>query len=83
MALSDTFSPGLTPVTGQGSSISNREDLTDTLTILAPEETPVLSSASKQKANATFVEWTVDSLASPSTDGITEGADVSSFIQKV
>jgi len=82
MALSDTFSPGLTPVTGQGSSISNREDLTDTLAILAPEETPVLSSASKQKANATFVEWTVDSLASPSTDGITEGADVSSFTDK-
>ena len=40
MALSDTFSPGLTPVTSSGSSVSNREDLTDTLTILAPEETP-------------------------------------------
>ena len=82
MALSDTFSPGLTPVTGQGSSISNREDLTDTLTILAPEETPVLSSASKQKANATFVEWTVDSLAAPNTDGIAEGADVTQFNDK-
>ena len=59
-----------------GSASSNREDLTDVLTILAPEETPILSSANKQKASATFVEWTVDSLATPSTAGINEGADV-------
>jgi len=59
-----------------GSASSNREDLTDVLTILAPEETPILSSANKQKANATFVEWTVDSLATPATSGIREGADV-------
>jgi len=60
-----------------GSGASNREDLTDVLTILAPEETPILSSANKEKANATFVEWTVDSLANPKTDGINEGVDVS------
>ena len=60
-----------------GSGASNREDLTDVLTILAPEETPILSSANKEKANATFVEWTVDSLAAPTTAGIAEGADVS------
>ena len=59
-----------------GSGASNREDLTDVLTILAPEETPILSSANKQKASATFVEWTVDSLAAPATAGINEGADV-------
>ena len=39
-----------------GSAVSNREDLTDVLTILAPEETPILSSANKQKASATKVE---------------------------
>jgi len=59
-----------------GSAASNREDLTDVLTILAPEETPILSSANKEKASATFVEWTVDSLSAPSTTGIREGADV-------
>jgi hypothetical protein len=59
-----------------GSAASNREDLTDVLTILAPEETPILSSANKQKANATFVEWTVDSLSAPVTAGIREGQDV-------
>jgi hypothetical protein len=79
MAITDTFNPALQPVTTQGPSASNREDLTDVLTILAPEETPALSSANKQKANATFVEWTVDSLASPATTGISEGADVTTF----
>ena len=68
--------------TNPGSAVSNREDLTDVLTILAPEETPVLSSADKSNASATFVEWTVDSLSAPSTDGIREGADVTAFTDK-
>ena len=74
MAFSNTYD-----TTNPGSGVSNREDLTDVLTILAPEETPVLSSASKQKASATFVEWTVDALSAPSTTGIREGADVTAF----
>ena len=64
------------------SAISNREDLTDVLTILAPEETPVLSLAAKSKATATFNEWTVDALATPSTTGIQEGADISTYTDK-
>ena len=71
MAFSNTYD-----VTNTGSAVSNREDLTDVLTILAPEETPVLSSAQKQRAMATNTEWTVDSLSAPSTAGIVEGADV-------
>lgn len=82
MAISDTFDPALQPVTSQGPSVSNREDLTDVLTILAPEETPALSSANKQKASATFVEWTVDGLDSPSIAGVSEGADITSFTDK-
>ena len=77
MSFSNTFD-----TTNQGSAVSNREDLTDVLTILAPEETPVLSSASKSKANATFVEWTVDKLSDPQTAGIDEGADVTTFTDK-
>jgi len=65
-----------------GSGASNREQLLDVLTILAPEETPVLSSAPKTKATATFTEWTVDSLAAVSTAGVSEGADVTSFDDK-
>ena len=77
MAFSNTYD-----TTNPGSAVSNREDLTDVLSILAPEETPILSSLNKQKANATFVEWTVDSLADPVTAGIREGADVGTFTDK-
>jgi len=77
MSFSNTFD-----TTNQGSAVSNREDLTDVLSILAPEETPILSSAQKQKASATFVEWTVDKLSAPSIAGISEGADVTAFTDK-
>lgn len=77
MAFSNTYN-----VTNPGSGVSNREDLTDVLTILAPEETPVLSLANKSKATATFNEWTVDTLATPSATGIQEGADISTFTDK-
>jgi hypothetical protein len=78
MSFSNTFTATTDPAVG--SAVSNREDLTDVLTILAPEETPILSSANKQKATATFVEWTVDSLAGPSATPIREGADVGETI---
>ena len=74
MSFSNTFD-----TTNTGSGVSNREDLTDVLTILAPEETPILSSANKERASATNVEWTVDSLSAPQTAGIAEGADVTAF----
>lgn len=77
MAFSNTYS-----VTNPGSAVSNREDLTDVLTILAPEETPVTSLAKKSKATATFNEWTVDTLAAPVTAGVREGQDISSFTDK-
>jgi len=77
MSFSNTFD-----TTNTGSGVSNREDLTDVLTILAPEETPILSSANKERATATNVEWTVDSLAAPQTAGISEGADVTAFTDK-
>ena len=77
MSFANTFD-----TTNTGSGVSNREDLTDVLTILAPEETPILSSANKERATATNVEWTVDSLAAPQTAGISEGADVTAFTDK-
>ena len=77
MAFANTFD-----TTNPGAAVSNREDLTDVLTILAPEETPILSSANKERASATNVEWTVDSLSAPVTTGISEGADVTAFTDK-
>jgi len=77
MAFSNTYS-----TTNPGSAVSNREDLTDVLTVLAPEETPLTSLAKKSKATATFNEWTVDSLAAPVTAGVREGQDISTFVDK-
>jgi len=57
----------------------NREDLTDILTILEPESTPLTSLASKKKATGTFFEWQVDSLSVSSFAGVSEGEDVQSF----
>ncbi len=57
----------------------NREDLSDILTILEPEVTPVTSMAKKQKASATFFEWQVDDLQEVEFAGVNEGEDVSSF----
>ena len=83
MPISSTYSPNAPAAkTGTGSAVSNREDLSNELSLLAPEETPILSLCSKGKANATFSEWTVDSLASPVTTGISEGSDVTSFSDK-
>ena len=83
MPISNTYQPSApTAKTGQGSAVSNREDLSNELSILAPEETPILSLCGKGKASATYTEWTVDSLAAPVTTGVSEGSDVTSFSDK-
>jgi uncharacterized protein YoaH (UPF0181 family) len=61
----------------------NREDLTDLLTILEPEDTPVLSTITKTKRPTnTYQEWQVDNLAPVSFPGVVEGKDVSTFDNK-
>jgi len=83
MPISSSYIPSAPAAkTGTGSAVSNREDLSNELSILAPEETPILSLCSKGKASATYSEWTVDSLAAPATTGISEGSDVTSFSDK-
>lgn len=83
MPISTTYQPSAPAAkTGTGSAVSNREDLSNELSILAPEETPILSLCGKGKASATYSEWTVDSLAAPATTGISEGSDVTSFSDK-
>jgi hypothetical protein len=83
MPISNTYQPSAPAAkVGTGSAVSNREDLSNELSILAPEETPILSLCGKGKASATYSEWTVDSLASPATTGISEGSDVTSFSDK-
>lgn len=77
MSFSNTYD-----TSNPGSAVSNREDLSEGLYILSPEETPVLSMAPKGRATATFHEWTVDTLENPVTTGVSEGADVTSFTDK-
>jgi len=60
----------------------NREDLSDILTILEPERTPLLSLAKKGKANGTFFEWQVDDMSQPAFGGVLEGTDEDSFNDK-
>ena len=83
MSISNTYQPNAPQAkTGTGSAISNREDLSNELTLLAPEETPLLSLCAKGKASGTFSEWTADVLSAPSTAGISEGTDVTAFDDK-
>lgn len=80
MAISNTYQPSVpTSPSSTGSNVGNREDLSNELTLLAPEETPILSLAAKSRASSTFHEWIVDDLAAPNTAGISEGADVTAF----
>lgn len=56
------------------SSIGNREDLSDVIYNISPEETPFMSGAGRGKAKATFHEWQIDSLAAAvSTNQVIEG----------
>jgi hypothetical protein len=58
----------------------NREDLTDIVSRITPEETPVLSSLRVGKAcKATYHEWQMDKLADSTTQGTVEGSDNSSY----
>lgn len=80
MAISNTYQPSVpTSPSSTGSNVGNREDLSNELTLLAPEETPILSLAAKTRASSTFHEWIIDDLAAPSTAGISEGSDVTAF----
>jgi len=61
----------------------NREDLRDVLTILEPEQTPVVSAIKKGPGpKATFTEVLADELDAPSTDGQPEGKDIGTFSNK-
>ena len=58
----------------------NREDLTNFLTILEPEDCPKTSTFAKTtKATNTFQTWQADSLAPVDFSGVLEGQDVSAF----
>lgn len=56
-----------------------REDLTDVISMIAPEEFPIMNLASKSKATATYHEWQMDDLAAVDTTGVPEAQDFGTF----
>jgi hypothetical protein len=83
MPISTTYNPAApSGTTTQGSAVGNREDLSDILTVLAPEDSPVTSLCAKRSAKSTFHEWAIDKLADPDASGINEGSDVTAFTDK-
>lgn len=57
-----------------------REDLSDVIYNIAPDDTPFMSNAGRESAKQTFFEWQTDTLAAPdTTNAQLEGDDVQSF----
>lgn len=57
-------------------AVGEREDLSDVITRIDPDETPIYSALKKETGNGVFVEWQVQELAAASaTNYQNEGAD--------
>jgi hypothetical protein len=56
-------------------SIGIREDLSDSIWDISPEEVPFSSNAKRVSVDNTYFEWQTDSLAAVSEDTAVEGAD--------
>ena len=54
-------------------SVGIREDLSDVIHNISPEETPFYSKSAKKAARNTFVEWQTDSLRSSASNAHIEG----------
>ena len=59
-------------------AIGEREDLSDVIYRIDPDETPIFSNAAKETTNGIFYEWQVQELAAAvDTNYVNEGADYS------
>ena len=57
-------------------AIGNREDLTDIISNISPEETWFTSNTGNVNATSVYHEWQQDALRSPTSNAVVEGADV-------
>ena len=55
------------------SAVGNREELSDVVTRITPEDTPIYSLISKGKVVSTHPEWETDTLAAPAANAQLEG----------
>ncbi len=56
-----------------------REDLSNVITNIAPEETPYMSNIGRQNVSNSLFEWQTDTLAAAAANAQLEGDDVASF----
>lgn len=56
-----------------------REELSDVIANISPEETPFQSNVGSESVSNAFFEWQTDSLAATSTTAVISGDDVTSF----
>ena len=62
------------------SAIGIREDLSNVIYNISPEETPFISNVSRENVKNTYFEWQTDALdAASSSNAALEGDDISSF----
>lgn len=54
-------------------SVGNREDLSDVINMITPEDTPIYSDISKGKCASVHPEWEIDTLMAPVENIRTEG----------
>lgn len=57
------------------SAKGNREELSDIVSRIDPEDTPIYTMASKESFKTTHPEWETDSLAAPAENSVPEGDD--------
>lgn len=62
-----------------GSAVSNREDLERGAWLIAPSNSPVYSSTTKERCDNVMPEWTLDVLADVDTSAVAEGQDSTTF----
>jgi hypothetical protein len=60
-------------------AVGNREELSDVVSRITPEDTPLFSMMRKTRATSTHPEWETDTLATPAANAQAEGDDYSSW----
>jgi hypothetical protein len=56
-------------------AVGNREQLSDIVSRITPEDTPIYTMAGKDKVKGTHPEWEIDTLRAPQANAQTEGDD--------
>lgn len=55
------------------SAVGNREELSDVVSMITPEDTPIYSMIGTKSAKSTYLEWEKDDLAAPAANANLEG----------